>query len=217
MPVNPHIGPLTLIVHKQCDTSKLYTKYKTEQDLLADDHFCILNQLICWSNPTTHTCTDTHNVFKFRKQLCWCTKQTDGQTDCQPHRVSVYAWLLVFISYSYSMFIFWESTCCCPVLSSPDRHGGNQHSGIFVNRREGRSKRIEREEWFTVFIWFFFLFQKLVSLTGESVWEGGWWKRWRRKGGLRGRKIEKTKWKEVIEKMSFTRKGIELTWRRQHG
>lgn len=167
MPVNPHTGSLTLKVHKQCDTSKLYTKYKTEQDLLADDRFCILNQLICWSNRTTHTCTDTHTVFKFRKQLCWCTRQTDGQTDCQPHRVSVYAWLLVFISYSYSMFIFWESTCCCPVLSSPDRHGGNQHSGIFVNRREGRSKRIEREEWFTVFIWFFFF-----SLSEACVLDG---------------------------------------------
>lgn len=43
-------------------------------------------------------------------------------------------------------FIFCESTCCCPMLSSPDRHGGNQCSDIFVNRREGGSGRIAREE-----------------------------------------------------------------------
>lgn len=74
-------------------------------------------------------------------------------------------------------FLFCESTCCCPVLSSSDRHGGNQRSDIFVKKRMGGSGRAERE-WkkerkrgviHSIHMIFFFLFQKLVSLTGGDV------------------------------------------------
>ena len=68
-------------------------------------------------------------------------------------------------------FRFCESTCWCPVLSSPDRHGGNQRADIFVKKREGTGEQKGRRSMIHSIhvMFFFFLFQRLVSLTGENV------------------------------------------------
>lgn len=144
------------------------------------------------------TRADTHNVLKFRQQLCRCTKQTDGQTDCQPHCVSVCARLLVFISYSYIYILLvylllpsavqpWQASGKSALRYLCENEGGREQEAR--KREEDRTSRV----FHSIHMIFFSLslFQKLVSLTGESVWEEGWWKRWREKGGLRSRKIEK--------------------------
>lgn len=66
---------------------------------------------------------------------------------------------VVAVYFLIHTFKFCESACCCPVLLSPDRHKGNQHLRHLCEhdrgRRSEREKKVEREEWFIVFICFF--------------------------------------------------------------
>lgn len=93
-------------------------------------------------------------------------------------------------------FIFCESTCYCSVLSSPDRHGGNQCSDIFVNRREGVSRRIEREKTEGVIHSIHVLFFLLVCFRSLCPWQErmcervGVEKDGERREGLEGRKLK---------------------------
>lgn len=95
-----------------------FMKPSNQKYLLADIQIFILNKL----RYVLHTCTDTHtemhSVLKFRKQVCQCTRQTDGQTDCQPHCVSMCSQLLVFIPYSYIYILCLPAVAqCCPALT----------------------------------------------------------------------------------------------------
>lgn len=67
-------------------------------------------------------------------------KQIVGHAEC----LSAHGcWRFFFIH----TFIFCESTCWCPVLSRPDRDGGNGRSDISVNKDEGsEAEREGRQE-----------------------------------------------------------------------
>ena len=131
----------------KCNTSKLYNISKTNIWLIIT-----LEEIY----PTVLHAHTVNSVPKFRKQR-WrqqMGRQIVNHTVCP----CVHGCCLFLIH----TFKFCQSTCCCSVVSSPDKHGGNQCLDIFLKRREGGSLRIEREEmtereeWFILFIWFFF-------------------------------------------------------------
>lgn len=102
-----------------------------------------------FNSTPAQTHTDSHSVFKFRKQLCQCVRLTDGQTDCQPHCVSVSTLLLRFI-FLFIHLHFVTLNCCCPALLCPDRHKGNQHLRHLCKQdggSEGGGGRKERRRW----------------------------------------------------------------------
>lgn len=151
-----------------------------------------------------------HGVLKFRQQLCQCTRQTDGQTDCQPRCVCVCVYVHVTVAV-YFLFIHlcFVSTCCCPVLSIAERHGGNESSDIFV-KEKGRKEGIKHR--FVVFTWFFSPSFRSLCPWQEMVCK--------RKGDVKDGEREsseggklKNRVREVIEKY-VTGESLEWTGRK---